>query len=189
MRLSRILKMSSLEMWQFVINNDAMKVRRHLVAFLALSVPVVFVAANATPAKALGAPVGTYQLQNIYYNKCVTEDGNTGAIYLQACATGSNINHSQLWKFTALGQFVNVHSGLCLIVTGYDPGIWLTGGSACTLAGGVSVAEWNPSAEFDGFITNAHTGDYMDADTTNNGTLIQEPDLVSGRVWSMNPAS
>ena len=166
-----------------------MKIRRHLIAFLALVVPVLFLAANAAPAEAVGVPVGTYQLQNIYYNECLTEDGTTGAIYLQKCATGTNINPSQLWKFTALGQFVNGHSGLCLIVTGYAAGIWLTGGAACTLTGGVSVAEWNPSAEFDGFITNAHTGDYMDADTADNGTLIQEPYLLSGRVWSMNPAT
>lgn len=158
-------------------------------AFLALSIPLVFLSANVTPAKADAVPVGTYQLQNIYYNKCLTEDGDTGAIYLQTCATGSDINHSQLWNYTALGQLVNVHSGLCLIVTGYEAGVWLTGGSPCTLTGGITVAEWNPTTQYDGFITNAHSGDYLDADTADNGILIQEPYLLLGRSWSLDKAT
>ena len=131
--------------------------------------------------------VGTYQLRNVYHSECLTEDGDTGALYLQACETGTGINHSQLWKFTASGQLVNYHSGLCLIVTGDDPGVWLTGGTACTTAP-VSVAEWKPVSQDEGPITNGHTGYFLDAGTSGNGVLIQSKTNVDGINWTMEPA-
>jgi hypothetical protein len=131
--------------------------------------------------------VGTYQLKNIYHSECLTEYGDTGALYLQACGTGSGINHSQLWKFTASGHLVNYHSGRCLIVTGDDPGVWLTSGTACTTAP-VSVAEWKPASQYESPITNGHTGYYLDAGTSDNGTVIQSKTNVDGINWTMEPA-
>jgi len=163
-----------------------MKIRKGLTTLLALTVPALFLVALTTPAEA-AVPSGWYQLHNTYYNKCLTEDGDTGAIYLQTCATGTNINHSQLWDYTTFGQFVNVHSGLCLIVTGYDAAVWLSGGTACTSAT-VSVAQWNPDTT-DEVITNAHSGWYLDADTAASGEIIQEPYIIDGIHWTLVPGS
>ena len=159
-----------------------MTIRRRLACLLALTVPALFLVALTTPAQA-SVGTGWYQLHNVYYNECLTEDGDTGAIYLQACGTGTNINHSQLWDYTVFGQLVNVHSGLCLIVTGYDAGVWLTGGTACTTAP-ITVAEWNPDTTNE-VITNAHTGWYLDADTAASGEIIQEPYIIDGIHWTM----
>jgi hypothetical protein len=84
------------------------------------------------------------------------------------------------------------HDGYCLIVTGSDPPVWLTGGDACTTAL-TSVADWTPRGGTwpveEGTITNNHTGWYLDWDVDAGGTILQEPYNIPGIFWTTIPAS
>ena len=83
---------------------------------------------------------------------------------------------------------MNVHSGYCLIVTGYDPPVWLTGGTACTSAP-VSVADWYYNVNADGPITNGHTGWYFGNNVDGTCGLCQEPYSINGRNWRFTKAN
>ncbi len=152
--------------------------------FLAFSlVEAIFLAAPATPAHA----ATWYQIKNTYATTCLTEDGTTGALYLQTCATGTNINHSQLWYEGTFASLVNVHSGYCRIVTGDEPGVWLTGGTACTTP--TSVADWTFNINTGGHVLNDHTGWYFDNDVEGSCGLCQIPYDLLGDNWQFVKAN
>jgi hypothetical protein len=155
-----------------------MKTRKLLVGFLAVAAPVILLLSLAVPA---GATDYGYQLYNVNAKQCLTEDGTTAALYLQACGSATDTNPSQLWSIGTWGQLINDHSGYCLIVTGTDTDVWLTGGDACI--SDTTVAEWNYN-EYDEF-TNGHTGWYLDDD---GGTIIQTSAIASGIHWYETPA-
>ena len=157
-----------------------MKARKLLMSFLAVAAPVALLLALTVPANATDYG---YQLVNTYNGQCLTEDGTTGAIYMQACGNADNTNPSQLWTVGVWGQLINDHSHYCLIVTGSDTDVWLTGGSACTT--NTTVAEWNYN-EYEEF-TNGHTGWYLDYDI-NNGVIIQDKSITYGEGWYESPA-
>jgi Ricin-type beta-trefoil lectin domain-like len=157
-----------------------MKTRRRLITLLGALSPIILLFALASPANATDYG---YQLVNVYNGRCLTEDGTTGAIYMQACGNASATNPSQLWTIGIWGQLINDHSQLCLIVTGSDTDVWLTGGSACTT--NTSVAEWNHN-EYEEF-TNGHTGWYLDDDIS-NGIIIQTKSIINGIHWRESSA-
>jgi hypothetical protein len=153
-----------------------MKTRTRLIALVGAIVPVILLLALTGPAA--DATDYGYQLVNSYNGQCLTEDGTTGAIYLQTCGNANDTNPSQLWTVGTFGQLINDHSGYCLIVTGYDAGVWLTGGSPCTTY--TSVSEWNRNV-YEEF-TNGHTGYYLDWNPS-NGDIIQTSSITLGEVW------
>jgi hypothetical protein len=167
------------------------RIRAYLTALAALAVPVLLLTSPAVPAHA----ATWYEIENIYSDTCLTQDGTTAAVYLQACGTGSNINHSQLWYLGIANQLVNVHSGDCILVTGYDTGPWMSGGTICTSADPNPVAVWNYGSAGDPpggstTILNGHTGWYLDNDVdVSNGDLIQEPYDIPGINWYLTPAN
>jgi Ricin-type beta-trefoil lectin domain-like len=149
-----------------------MKTRRRLITLLGALSPLILLLALASPAHATDYG---YQLVNVYNAQCLTEDGTTGSVYMQACGSASDTNPSQLWTIGIWGQLINDHSGLCLIVTGTDTDVWLSGGAACTT--NTTVAEWNYN-EYEE-LTNGHTGWYLD-DDIKNGVIIQTNSSVDG---------
>lgn len=157
------------------IYHGLMKTRRRLISILGALSPVILLLALTTPAHATDYG---YQLVNTYNGQCLTEDGTTESLYLQACGSANDTNPSQLWTIGIWGQLINDHSHLCLIVTGTDTNVWLSGGSACTTD--TTVAEWNYN-EYEEF-TNGHTGEYLDYDTS-NGVIIQTKSITYGEGW------
>jgi hypothetical protein len=153
-----------------------MKTRTRLAALLGAISPVILLLAVTGPAA--NATDYGYQLVNTYNGQCLTEDGTSEALYLQTCGNANDSNPSQLWTVGIWGQLINDHSQLCLIVTGYDAGVWLSGGSACTTD--TTVAEWNYN-EYEEF-ANGHTGYYLDYDTS-TGDIIQEQSIELGEGW------
>lgn len=56
---------------------------------------------------------------------CLQENGTTSGVYLGNCSTTAS---SDLWyRQSSFDIWANGHSHLCLIITGSDAGVWLTG--------------------------------------------------------------
>lgn len=141
----------------------------------------------ATPIDPASAAPTTrhFLLENVASGQCVTETGTQSGMWMASCpaASSTQINHSFLWDQVdnIYGQIYNMHSGLCIIVTGATngSGAWLSGpANGCAP---VTVDEWSPGNEGSAFqFQNDHSHLCL-ADVS--GALKQISCLDGGTWW------
>jgi hypothetical protein len=146
----------------------------------------------ATPiGPASAATTNHFLLENVASGQCVTETGSDSGMWMATCpdASSTTINHSYLWDQddNIYGQIYNMHSGLCIIVTGATDGsgAWLSGpANDCAP---VTVDEWSQGSEGPAFqFQNDHSGLCL-ADVS--GALEQISCLDGGTWWYETPTN